>query len=343
MPTHLASDYYSVQRYLAEPDFISNVVRFDLPRLGDVYGLRGAHLQCHIGTDTVSLARLGASMTGLDFSRAAVEAAQTLASNTRADATFVQSDVYLAAAVLGAGEFDLVYTGVGSLSWLPDIRRWGSVIADLLRPGGRLFIREDHPVLLSAKVRDGLLTLERPYFEQAEPNVATSGATYVGTDAKFAHTVTKWWNHGIGEIITSLLDAGLRITAFREHDSIPWSALPGAMEYIGDGEYRLTDNPQRLPHTYTLQAVRATERARSHCASGANVSLLRGPQAPGWTRAPGPGCRVGMAAVRRPARDLSGPSVILLPGVGRSEMTASETDPLERSPGDGVGLSQSCS
>ena len=256
VPVHLASDYYSVQRYLAEPDFISDVVRFDLPRLGDVSGLRGAHLQCHIGTDTVSLARLGASMTGLDFSGAAVEAAQELASSTKADATFVQSDVYRAAEVLGAGEFDLVYTGVGSLSWLPDIHRWGGVVADLLRPGGRLFIREDHPVLLSAKVRDGLLTLERPYFEQAEPNVGRSGGTYAGADAKLAHTVTKWWNHGIGQIITSLLDGGLRITGFTEHDSIPWSALPGAMEPIGEGEYRLIDRPQRLPHTYTLQAAK---------------------------------------------------------------------------------------
>jgi SAM-dependent methyltransferase len=256
VPTHLASDYYSVQRFLAESDFISDVVRFDLPRLGDVSGLRGAHLQCHIGTDTISLARLGASMTGLDFSGKAVEAAQKLAAGARADATFVQSDVYLAAGVLGAGEFDLVYTGVGSLPWLPDIRRWGGVVADLLRPGGRLFIREDHPALLSAKVRDGLLTLERPYFEQSEPNVAKSGATYVGTDATVAHTVTKWWNHGIGEIITSLLDAGLRIVEFTEHDSVPWPALPGAMECIGDGEYRLIDSPQRLPHTYTLQAVK---------------------------------------------------------------------------------------
>jgi SAM-dependent methyltransferase len=254
--THLASDYYSAQRFLAEPDFISNVVRFDLPRLGDVSGLRGAHLQCHIGTDTISLARLGASMTGLDFSGKAVEAAQKLAAGARADATFVQSDVYLAAGVLGAGEFDLVYTGIGSLPWLPDIRRWGGVVADLLRPGGRLFMREDHPALLSAKVRDGLLTLERPYFEQSEPNVAKSGTTYVGTDATVAHTVTKWWNHGIGEIITSLLDAGLRIVEFTEHDSVPWSALSGAMEYIGDGEYRLVDSSQRLPHTYTIQAVK---------------------------------------------------------------------------------------
>jgi Methyltransferase domain len=121
VPAHLASDYYSVQRFLAEPDFISDVVRFDLPRLGDVRGLRGAHLQCHIGTDTISLARLGASMTGLDFSGKAVQAAQELASGAGADVTFVQSDVYLAAGALGAGKFDLVYTGVGSLPWLPDI------------------------------------------------------------------------------------------------------------------------------------------------------------------------------------------------------------------------------
>ncbi len=76
------------------------------------------------------------------------------------------------------------------------------------------------------------------------------------TDATVQHTVTHWWNHGIGQIISSLLDAGLRITAFTEHDSIPWPALPGATEHIGNGEYRLTDNPQRLPHTYTLQAVK---------------------------------------------------------------------------------------
>jgi SAM-dependent methyltransferase len=256
VPAHLASADYKVQRFLAEPDLISDVVRFDLPRLGDVAGLRGVHLQCHIGTDTISLARLGASMTGLDFSGAAVEAARKLASETGADAAFVQSEVYAAAEILGAGGFDMVYTGVGALPWLPDIRRWGGVVAGLLRPGGRLFIREDHPVLLSAKVRDGLLTLQRPYFEQPEPNVADSNGTYVETDATFGHTVTNWWNHGLGEIMTSLLDAGLRITGFTEHDSTTWPALSGAMEHIGDGEHRLIDRPRRLPHTYTLQAVK---------------------------------------------------------------------------------------
>ena len=257
VPAHAESADYKVARFLAEPDFISDVVRFDLPRLGDVAGLRGAHLQCHIGTDTISLARLGASMSGLDFSGAAVEAARRLAADTGTDAAFVQSDVYEAAGALGAGRFDLVYTSIGSLPWLPDVHRWGSVAASLLRPGGRLFIRDAHPVLLSVKAReDGLLAVHRPYFERPEPNVTDSGQTYVETGASIEHTVTHWWNHGIGEIVTSLLDAGLRITGVTEHDSVPWLALPGAMEPIGNGEYRLTDNPRRLPCTYTLQAVK---------------------------------------------------------------------------------------
>ena len=146
---HVASADYAVRRFVDDPGFISGVVRFDVPLLGDVRGLRGVHLQCHIGTDTVSLARLGASMTGLDFSAPAVAAAAELAAATGADARFVQSDVYAAADVLPAGSFDVVYTGIGALCWLPDIRRWALVVAALLRPGGRLFIRDEHPMLFT--------------------------------------------------------------------------------------------------------------------------------------------------------------------------------------------------
>src|SRR6202044_4148691 len=131
VPAHVASAFYCVPRFLAEPDYLSDVVQFDRPLLGDISGLRGAHLQCHIGTDTVSLARLGASMTGLDFSAPAVAAARDLATSTAADAQFVQGDVYAAPDLLGRGEFGLVYTGIGALSWLPDIRRWAGVVAAL--------------------------------------------------------------------------------------------------------------------------------------------------------------------------------------------------------------------
>jgi len=258
VPAHVASAGYQVDRFAADPGFLSEVVRFDRPRLGDVNGLRGVHLQCHIGTDTVSLARLGASMTGLDFSVPAVAAARELAQRTGADATFVQGDVYAAPDLLGRGEFGLVYTGIGALCWLPDIRRWAEVVGALLAPGGRLFLREGHPMLWSlADTReDRLLVVEYPYFERPEPNVFDVGGTYVETEAVFEHNLTHEWNHGLAEIITALMDAGLEMTALAEHDSAPWAALPGMMEQSDDGEWRLADRPWRLPCTYTLQAVK---------------------------------------------------------------------------------------
>ena len=258
VPAHAASPDYSVDRFIADPAFLSDVVRFDLPRLGDISGLRGVHLQSHIGTDTISLARLGASMTGVDFSGPAVRQARALAEQTGADATFVESDVYDAAEAAGRGAFDFVFTGIGALCWLPSVSRWAAVVASLLRPGGRLFIREGHPLLWT--IQDGrdddLLVVEYPYFERPEPTVFDEDGTYVSTDVVFEHTVTQEWNHGISEVVTSLLDAGMVITGLTEHDSVPWNALPGQMEQLGGGEWRLFDRPWRLPHSYTLQAFK---------------------------------------------------------------------------------------
>ena len=255
-PAHAASVDYALERFHGDPEHLSDVVRFDLPLLGDVAGLDGVHLQCHIGTDTISLARLGARMTGLDFSPASLAEARRLATETGSEVEFVESDVYAAVEALGAGRFDLVFTGVGALCWLPDVRRWGRVVADLLRPGGRLFLRESHPVLWSLDDRSGGLTIGYPYFETAEPLVWDEPGTYVETDAEFTQNVTHEWNHGLGEIVTALLDAGMELTGLVEHTSVPWEALPGQMERIGGGEWRLADRPERLPHSYTLQAVK---------------------------------------------------------------------------------------
>ncbi|MEU7909098.1 class I SAM-dependent methyltransferase [Actinoplanes sp. NPDC049118] len=258
-PAHAASAGYRVSSFAADPAHLSDVVRFDLPLLGDVNGLRGVHLQCHIGTDTVSLARLGATMTGVDFSPASLAEARRVSALAGNPVEFVESDVYDAADRLGRGGFDLVYTGIGALCWLPDIRRWARVVADLLRPGGRLFLREGHPVLWALAdplPEGGALTLEYPYFEQAEPLVWNEGGTYVETDAEFTHNTTHEWNHGLGEIVTALIDAGMTVTGLAEHDSVPWEALRGHMRRVGNDEWQLTDRPERLPHTYTLQAVR---------------------------------------------------------------------------------------
>jgi len=152
-PAHAASPDYAVARFVEDPAFLSGVVRYDLPRLGDLSGLRGVHLQCHIGTDTLSLARLGARMTGLDLSPAALAEARRLAELTGTEIDYVEADTYSAVQVLGREQFDLVFTGIGALCWLPDIRRWARVVAGLLKPGGRLFLREGHPVLPVLPVR----------------------------------------------------------------------------------------------------------------------------------------------------------------------------------------------
>jgi SAM-dependent methyltransferase len=248
---------YGVQRYVENRALLSDVVRFDLDRLGDVSGLRVAHLQCHIGTDTLSLARLGALVTGLDFSPVALAEARALVAETGDAVDFVESDVYSALAVLEPAGFDLVYTGIGALCWLPSIDRWAAVVAGLLAPGGRLFIREGHPVLWAMDERlDDDLHLRYPYFEQAEPLVWDDDSTYVATDRPLTATKTYEWNHGLGEIVTALLNAGLTLTMLVEHDSVPWEALPGQMIERPGGEFALDALAGVAPLSYTIQAVK---------------------------------------------------------------------------------------
>ncbi len=254
-PVHAAARDYAVDRFLAEPDFLSEVVRFDRPLLGDISGLRAVHLQCHIGTDTLSLARLGATMTGLDFSSASLAQARELAEKTGARIDFVESDVFDAVTALGGAQFDLVYTGIGALCWLPSIDRWAKTVAGLLRPGGRLFIRDTHPMLATInETHTDRLVVGYPYFETPEPMVFSEGGTYVETDAEFQQTTTHEWNHGIGELVTAVLDAELSITGLTEHRSVPWHALPGQMTLGAGGEWHLTEHPERLPLSVTLQA-----------------------------------------------------------------------------------------
>ena len=257
-PAHAASPDYNVQGFLEDPAYISGVVQFDRALLGDLSGLRGVHLQCHIGTDTVGLSRLGARMTGLDFSSAALAQARALVARSGDDVSFVESDVYDAVSALGGEKFDLVFTGIGALCWLPSISRWAATVAALLKPGGRLFIREGHPMLWSlADARpDGLLVVDFPYFERDEATVWDEGGTYVETDVVFTANTTHSWNHGLGEIVSALMAEGLQVTGLVEHDSVPWEALPGQMTKDDRGEWRLTDRPWRLAASYTLQAVK---------------------------------------------------------------------------------------
>lgn len=264
---------YRIDRLLSDPTALSDVVAFDLPRLGDIAGLDVVHLQCHIGTDTLSLARLGGEVVGVDLSPASLAEARSLAARAKASISYVESDVYSAPAALDGRQFDLVYTGIGALCWLPSISRWADTVAALLRPGGRLFVRDAHPIM-NAMVAMAVgedhpdrvlrpemsgrgqrtLAVELPYFEQAEAVVWEDEYSYAG-DEPIASPRTMEWNHGIGEIVTAVLAAGMELTSLVEHDSVPWEPWPGVLrEDPTIGEYRLIDRPERLPATFTLTA-----------------------------------------------------------------------------------------
>jgi SAM-dependent methyltransferase len=249
---------YGLEAFRDDPAHLSSVVRFDVPRLGDIAGLDAVHLQCHIGTDTLSLARLGARMTGLDFSSPALAVARRLAADTGASIDYLEAELYDAVDALGGGRFDLVYTGIGALCWLPSVQRWAAVVAALLRPGGRLFIREGHPIVwtLDDPRPDGLIVVRYPYFEVPGGMRFHEPATYVEHDEPLTAPDTIQWNHGLGEVFAALQEAALRITSFVEHDSLPWNPLGDLMTEGDDGEWRLKEGAQRLPLSYTLLAVR---------------------------------------------------------------------------------------
>ncbi|KEF62058.1 uncharacterized protein A1O9_00030 [Exophiala aquamarina CBS 119918] len=286
--SHAQSEMYNLSAYKSDPLYISDIVQFDLPRLPAVDGLQIAHLQCHIGTDTLSLARLGAaSVVGLDFSGESLKQARGLAGATAGSGgekvSYVQGDVYDAVELLGRESFDLVFTGIGSLCWLPSISRWAGVVAGLLKPRGRFFIREGHPILWAADdsaVSEAYpaeqLCIAYPYYESGRPIINNDGLSYVGDSGVPAEggasntskkeneisgeaptiTATKEFNHGLGEIIQALIQAGLRISMVEEHDSVTWNALPGRMVKMELAEYRLAHGRDRMPCSYTIQAVK---------------------------------------------------------------------------------------
>ncbi len=214
-------------------------------------------------------------MSGVDLSGQSLHHARHLAAQAGAAIDYVQSDVYNAPEALGGRTFDLAYTGIGALCWLPDIRRWARTVAALLRPGGRLFVRDGHPLLNSLIVQEvgkdaperaqqefitpaGSSTpaLELSYFEQESPVAWVEDYTYAG-DELISSPLSLEWNHGIGEIVTAVLEAGLTLTGLWEHDSVPWEALPGLMDLdAATGEYRLRDRPERLAASFTLTATR---------------------------------------------------------------------------------------
>lgn len=253
-PLHVASAGYDVAGFRSGR---MSLRRHEIADLGDVTGKNLIHLQCHFGLDTLSWARLGARVTGLDFSEPAVRAATELARDIGVEARFVMSDVYDAPAAVGHRSFDIVYTGVGALCWLPDMARWARVVHDLLHPGGELYLFEFHPARwmldggppTEVAIRDG-------YFTPPEGYTGAGGVAYADASIPAAATPTVQWNHPLGEIVTALVQAGLTIESLRELDRdvlCQWDM----MVRTDDGMYTMPPDRPSLPLMYVLRARRA--------------------------------------------------------------------------------------
>lgn len=257
VPIHVSSGY-DISGFSSKPGHISEVVKYDLPYLakhladGTVEGKSLCHLQCHIGTDTLSFARLGATVTGVDFSQPALDAAAALAAAIDQPATWVQGDVLEAARIVGK-KFDVVYTSIGTITWLKDLNVWARQIAELLVDGGVFYIRDGHPTLFTLDESVHPPAVRYRYFANGLAQEWNDESTYAG-EGTVAHSRTFEFPHSISEILTALLAAGLRIEAFEEGDTLPWEFSPHMIK-TESGDYRWPDDLREvIPCTFTVVA-----------------------------------------------------------------------------------------
>ena len=251
VPVHLASDFYDVEGWLRDRP---GPPAWETEMLGPVARLDVVQLQCHFGLDALALADVGARVVGVDFSPAAIEAAEQLASRAGLGdrARFVEADVLHAAAALFGEQFDLVYVTLGSLCWLPSVVEWAGQVAELTRSGGRLFIHDDHP--LSWALAESRLEIERSYFEEQEPLVDEAVATYTDGDAVLDRTRTYEWNHSLGEIVNALLERGFRIDRLEELPWTRWQRFPW-LSRLDDGRWALPERRPKVPLSFSISAT----------------------------------------------------------------------------------------
>ncbi|TGE08468.1 class I SAM-dependent methyltransferase [Hymenobacter fodinae] len=246
---HLQSEFYDVAGFRAGQSSLNSI---ELALLGQVQGLRVLHLQCHFGQDTLSLARLGAEVTGVDLSDEAIRAARQLATDLQLPAQFVCCDVYsLPEHLSDTHLFDVVYTTYGVLGWLPDLDQWAALVARYLKPGGRLVLVEFHPVVW---MFNGAFTeVQYSYFNR-ETIEETETGTYADRAAPITTTSVSW-NHNLAEVVGSLLRQGLQLQDFQEYDYSPYNCFANMVE-SAPGRFQIATLPDKLPLVYSIVAQR---------------------------------------------------------------------------------------
>ena len=241
---HVASDFYRHESFLAGRSSLNDI---ELGLLGDVKGKTILHLQCHFGQDSLSLARMGAKVTGIDFSDAAIAQARATNAALGLDATFIHTDVYSLAEVLNE-QFDIVFSSYGAICWLPDMERWAGVVGNFVRPGGHFVFAEFHPALWMFD--NDFTHVQYSYFNRHRIEEVESG-TYANQSAPInLNSVT--WNHDQAEVIQNLLNQGLRLLSLSEYDYSPYACFPKTVE-IAPGKYQIPGLEGKLPMVYALK------------------------------------------------------------------------------------------
>lgn len=255
MPIHLRSPAYDVPGFLAGGLALDE---YDVRAVGDLRGRSLLHLQCHLGLETLSWARLGAQVTGLDFSPAALAAARWLATEAGLAATFVEANVLEAPRALRGRRFDVVYASTETLAWVPSVSAWCAAAAACLAPNGVLFLRDVHPALHAAAEDSppGRLYIVDEYFEPSVPTPVERPTTYAshGGAQPLAHPRTYQWNRSLGEVVSAVLAVGLILEGLEELDWVDWPALPW-LEREGK-RWRPPAGSPRLPLSFALRARR---------------------------------------------------------------------------------------
>lgn len=252
-PSHASGEFYDLDAFRSGQDRLRP---FEADELGvDPAGLDLVHLQCHVGTDALSWAQRGANVTGLDFSAPALEVARGLAADIGVAATFVQSDVYDAVAALHGATFDVVYTGLGALCWLPDIDRWADVAATLLRPGGVLYLVEIHPFLWPFADDEDEPRVEWPYFGPI--TWSNSAGSYADRELATTANTTFERNWGFGPVLTAVVRAGLAIELVAEHPLGVEQVWPWMVRGPASGMWEVPEGRPTLPLTWSFRARKA--------------------------------------------------------------------------------------
>jgi SAM-dependent methyltransferase len=250
---HVKSEFYDVDGFRAGKSSLNPIELDEIA--GEVAGKDLLHLQCHFGMDTLSLARLGANATGVDFSEEAIKAARQLNDDLGMDCEFIQSDVMTLKETL-SGQFDIVFTSYGVLCWLPDLKRWAETIAHFLKPGGTFYIVEMHPFgyVFNDEIEEPLLQAHYPYFYDSEPMSFEPEVSYADPDAQISYPSYEW-QHSLGFIVSSLIKAGLRIEYLHEFDYTVYRQFPFLVQH----ENQIYTLPEGVPPVPLLFSLRATK------------------------------------------------------------------------------------